>query len=397
MKYVNFLFHIYQPPTQDPRVLDRIVDECYGPLSELFLELADLRFTLNIAYSLVEQLGDRHPEVLDRLRQAWAAGTLELTDTAAYHPILPLIPREEARRQLAINREGLQRWLGPGFRPEGVFPPEMAIDGGLAGLLAEAGYRWAVADDGILAHFGRPIPYDWVYRFAGIAVLLRSNHWSNRFANADAAWTDGAGAFGDLRDGLAAWMGARDGYLIVSVDGETFGHHHKHLGAPFLRHLFTPFRDAPEGLRLTHLGEIHANPAFKQREGFIPPGSWSFDPVDIERGDHFAWWKASGNNIQADLWALLDLVRVEVGRTSNPGLRGQMDRALYSCPFWYASIWKFNAGQVYKGASLLMETLQAATALSGDIRSLGRGERLLRNLVTACEVQRHARRRGGRG
>jgi len=395
VKYVNFLFHIYQPPTQDPRVLDRIVEECYGPLSELFLELADLRFTLNIAYSLVEQLQDRHPEVLDRLHKAWAAGTLELTATAAYHPILPLIPPEEARRQLQINLEGLQGWLGAGFAPQGVFPPEMAIDGGLAGLLAEAGYRWAVADDGILAYFERPIPRDWVCSFAGIAVFLRSNFWSNRFARADATWVDGTCVFRDLRDGLAAWTGDRDGYLIVSVDGETFRQHHKRLGAPFLRQIFAPFRDPAHGMRLTHIGELHANPAFAQRPGFIPPGSWSFDPMDMERGDHFAWWKAQGNTIQADLWALLDLVRNQVERTGGPDLRGQMDRACYSDTFWYASVSMFNPGQVYKGASLMMEILQAALALTCDTRSLERGERLLRSVVTACEAARHRRRRRG--
>jgi len=397
LKYVNFLFHIYQPPTQDPRVLDRIAEECYGPLSELFIELADLRFSLNIPYSLVEQLQVGHPEVLDRIRRAWAAGTLELTATAAYHPILPLIPENEARRQLAISLEGLRRWLGPGFAPEGVVPPEMAFDGGLAGLLAEAGYRWTVADDGILTHFGRPIPCDWVYRFVGLSVFLRSNYWSNRFANADPIWTDGGRAFRDLRNGLADWMGDGDGYLIISVDGETFGHHHKRLGADFLRQLFTPFRDPPGDIRLTHLADLHANPVFGRREGFIPPSSWSFDPVDIDREGPFASWKARGNPIQAQLWALLDLVRDEVERTGDPGLRGQLDRALYSCTFWYASLWSFDPGQVYKGASLMMEILQAATAWSDRTNALERGERLFRDLVTACEVQRYALSKGPRG
>lgn len=392
MKYVNFLFHIYQPPTQNPQILERIVDECYMPLVELFVEFSDLRFSLNIPFSLVEQLERAHPEVLDRIRQAHADGTLELTATAAYHPILPLIPEDEVQRQLEINLKGNRRYLSQDFDPEGVFPPEMAFDGGLAGLLAQDRYRWAVADDGILGHFDRPIPYDWIYQFAGIGVFLRSNDWSNRFATADPNWREGADAFRDILDGLEQWMGPRDGYLVIALDGETFGHHHKRLNADFLRGLFEPFREHQDRIRLSHLSSLFDNPRFPKRSGFIPPGSWSFDAVDIHRGDHFAWWKAIGNEVHAYQWALLDLVRNEVGKSADEGLRREMDKALYSCTFWYASIWQFNpdsAGQVYKGAFLLMKILQAAVAQPERIEPLERGERMLRDLVTRIEIERH--------
>lgn len=394
MKYVNFLFHIYQPPTQSPEVVDRIVAECYQPLSELFLEFSDLRFTLNITYSLVELLKDPYPAVLANIRRAHAAGALELTATGAYHPIFPLIPEDEVRRQLQINHDGNRRDLMPAFAPEGVFPPEMAFDGHLATILGEEGYRWTVVDDGILGYYDRPIPYDWIYTFAGIGVFLRSNHWSNQFAKGHERWSHGADAFDDLCQGMHIWMGDNDGYLIIAADGETFGHHHKTRGTPFLRDLFTAFRDHQDEIRLAHLSSIFDNPAFTKRRGFIPPGSWSFDAADIAHDDFFSWWKAKGNARHQLQWELAELVLDQVNRQgSDTPLRRDMDRALYSCPFWWASFWKFHpdsVGEIYKGAFLLMEILQRATAIREDQQTLERGERLLRDLVTQIEIDRHS-------
>lgn len=395
MKYVNFLFHIYQPPTQSPGVVDRIVAECYRPLTELFLEFSDLRFTLNLTYSLVELLKDPYPEVLANIRAAQVAGTLELTATGAYHPIFPLIPEEEVRRQLRINRDRNRRDLAPDFNPVGVFPPEMAFDGHLATILHDEGYRWTVADDGIMGWFDRPIHYDSIYTFAGIGVFLRSNHWSNRFAQDHGQWPTGADAFRDLHRGMQKWMGDKDGYLVIAVDGETFGHHQKTRDTSFLRDIFTAFRANEDEIQLSHLSALFDNPAFSKRPGFIPPGSWSFDPVDIAHDDYFSWWKAKDNERHRILWELTELVLDQATRTADEKLRGQMDRALYSCPFWWASFWKFHpesVGEIYKGAFLLMGILQRAAAINGQQPEVERGERLLRDLVTQVEIDRHRAR-----
>jgi len=127
MKYVNFLFHIYQPPVQQNDVLDRIVREAYEPLTRVIRDFADLRFTLNVNFSLIELLNERSPQVIENIRTAYENGTLELTATGAYHPLFPLIPQREVQRQLELNQQGNERLLAANFQPEGVFPPELAL------------------------------------------------------------------------------------------------------------------------------------------------------------------------------------------------------------------------------------------------------------------------------
>jgi len=41
------VLHAYQPPTQDPVILDRIVNNCYLPVTNLLLEDPELKITLN--------------------------------------------------------------------------------------------------------------------------------------------------------------------------------------------------------------------------------------------------------------------------------------------------------------------------------------------------------------
>src|SRR5438093_1547674 len=109
MKYVNFLFHIYQPPVQEDEILAQIVQQSYEPLTRIIREFEDLRFTLNVNFSLVELLNERFPQVIDNISKAYDSGTLELTTTGAYHPIFPLIPPSEIQKQLELNQRGNQR------------------------------------------------------------------------------------------------------------------------------------------------------------------------------------------------------------------------------------------------------------------------------------------------
>nr|VFJ93148.1 MAG: hypothetical protein BECKH772A_GA0070896_100538 [Candidatus Kentron sp. H]VFJ94035.1 MAG: hypothetical protein BECKH772B_GA0070898_100548 [Candidatus Kentron sp. H]VFK00700.1 MAG: hypothetical protein BECKH772C_GA0070978_100518 [Candidatus Kentron sp. H] len=61
MKYVNFLFHIYQPPIQDHWIVAKIVEESYPPLTQAIRDFPDLPFTMNINLSLVEDLYEFAP------------------------------------------------------------------------------------------------------------------------------------------------------------------------------------------------------------------------------------------------------------------------------------------------------------------------------------------------
>src|SRR3972149_1379683 len=105
MYWASFL-HIYQPPTQTEEVTRKVTDECYRKLVDLLLRHPDARVTLNINACLTEQL-DRYGlhDVIDGRRALAERGQIELTGSAMYHPILPLIPAGEMRRQIEMNTE----------------------------------------------------------------------------------------------------------------------------------------------------------------------------------------------------------------------------------------------------------------------------------------------------
>ena len=393
MKYVNFLFHIYQPPVQDAQTLAEVVEQSYRPLTRQIKAFPDLRFTMNINLSLVELLSGPFSDILEDIREAHDRGSLELTATGAYHPVFPLIPLQEVQRQIQLNDAGMHRLLSDSYKPEGIFPPEMAFEGRLVSLFKSLGYKWTIADDGNLKYYGIEVPKNTIYSFDGLAVFLRSNMWTNRFADYRGQWTHGDQFVRELGASLEAWMGTDDGYLIIALDGETFGHHHPQLGESFLIELFEALSHSKDRLRTAHLSDIYNR--FPLISQFIPPGSWSTDQADVQSGDYFSWWNSKDNSIHQLQWRLTNLVLDKVRHLDNKDLDEQMDKALYSCQYWWASHWKFNSQEIYKGAFNLMRILQEAASVSGHRdEQISEGEVILRQLVT--EVEREAHRREGR-
>ena len=387
MKYVSFLFHIYQPPIQSDDIISKIVQESYLPLTKQILAFNNLKFTLNVNYSLTEHLDKIAPEVLDNIRQAYNNGNghLELTTSGAYHPIFPLIPEAETIKQLELNNEGNKNKLISSFAPQGVFPPEMAFDPRLATLFHYLGYKWTVADDFSLGYYGIETPYNKIYTCDGVAVFLRSNFWSNKFANYKDQWCwQSAKEFvAELEDNLNDWIGEGDGYLIIALDGETFGHHVKDLGEEFLFELFQTFADSKH-IELANFYDLLK--IFKHITQFVPPSSWSMNEADVQNRDYFSWWKSRGNKIQALQWEFTYYVLQKVGKITDENIKKELNRALFSCQYWWASFWNFDAGQIYNGAFNLMCILQHVAELIHDnYEKIEEGERIFRQLVTEVE------------
>ncbi len=390
MHYITFLFHIYQPPVQDNKILAKIVEQSYGPLTRLIRQNHDLKCSLNINFSLVELLNGTFPQVIENIRSAYEYGNLELTATGAYHPLFPLIPLKEVKRQIAINQAGNRRLLSAAYNPEGIFPPELAFDGPLVSLFKTLGYKWTIADDSNVQYYGVEVPYNNVYSFNGFAVFLRSNLWANRFANYRGEWPRGKDFVEELLGSLDRWMGDDDGYMIIALDGETFGHHHPALDDVFLSGVFEALHSAGDRLRTAHLADLLCQ--FPIVPSFIPPGSWSTDQADTRNRDFFSWWKSRRNRIHQLQWQFTNLVLEKVRRLDEEEINEDMDRALYSCQFWWASYWKFNPPEIYKGAFNMMRILQKAMDMLGrpDHRWLKEGEVIFRELVTEIEKKRRA-------
>src|SRR5690242_12085629 len=94
--YIVYLFHIYQPPWQTKEVLEENYNKYYLPLLEVLESRPEYKVTLNISASLTEQLArENKAEFFERVKKLVLKGQIELVGSAAYHPVLPLIPEEE--------------------------------------------------------------------------------------------------------------------------------------------------------------------------------------------------------------------------------------------------------------------------------------------------------------
>ena len=399
MKYLNLFFHIYQPPVQDNTIIQKIVRESYEPLTRMFLNFSDLKFTLNINFSLTDKLGQTAPQIIGNINRAYTQGNLELTESGAYHPIFPLIPFDEIRRQITINNEGNRRLISNEYNPRGIFSPGMAFEARLAPLFKSVGYDWTIADDGNLDYYGIDVPNDKIYCCEGLGVLLRSNLWSNKFADYKGQWKSGNDFVTELLSGLSSWIDnndnneerERDGYMIIGLDGETFGHHCKDLGEKFLHEMCEAFRENRDKLQLVHLSNIFEH--FPHISQFIPPGSWSTDRVNIAQRDYFSWWKSPQNKIHTLQWEFTYFVLDVVRRIYDAGINNEMDKALYSCQYWWASCWKFDPGQIYKGVFNMMRILQhAAELLGNNYERIKEGEEIFRDLILEIKREEYNRR-----
>lgn len=152
--------HMHQPPgnielllESNPWEADQIIS-CYArPVRYInkYKESANI----NIGFSgiLLEQLTDRAlqsqmadiynmEEVLSQYR---ATKQIEIIGMGYYHPIFPLIPREDWMSQLLLGREKAKEVFGE--YPIGFWPSEMAFSIEMIPSLRQAGYEYVIVDD----------------------------------------------------------------------------------------------------------------------------------------------------------------------------------------------------------------------------------------------------------
>jgi len=376
MYYLSFLFHLYQPPTQLGFVIDRITEECYRPLSDIFNSGLSPKFTVNMNYSLTELLRERgHTDVLDNLKSAMESGNLEFVDSGAYHPIFPLIPESEVIRQLKINNDGNRAVFGDKYKPRGVFPPEMCYSSRIAKIIKKIGYEWLVTDDLPYTYYDPNIPWNTICRVEGAGVFLRSNSWSNEISFHQWKGTDFIEKAEDI---MRTAFGDGDGYMIIAMDAETFGHHHKYYHEKFLHSLLHAMRNKTN-IKLAKMSDVFDK--FKMKEAFVPPSTWSASLQDLHSDDPYPLWQSKFNPIHHNQWQLTHHVLRAAIRSGDAEARNLMDKALYSCQNWWASLGNFDPSQIYRGAYLLMDTLERSSKVLNDAEVLRIGRDLYNNLV----------------
>ena len=328
-----FGVHLYQPPNQKLGILRKITEESYLPLIKAVLSHDKAFIAVDIARSAIEKLEEMNSdqEFLKKLEEALGIGKVSLVNTGAYHPIFPLIPEEEVIRQVKLNEAKLFQMFHQ--KPTGVFPPEMALNAEVIEVLDKAGYLWTITDDIPFSCYGS-VPFDWIpkQKQSEIAVFLRSNFWSNRIAFNS---VNGREFVEILEKDLTSWFENQDGYLIIWMDWETFGHHKK----GFIESFINPFFDKIAESKKVHLvSPDYLLEKYPRKETNIPSGSWSTSASDFRSENYWPLWKDPNNEFHELWWELANLILKIKGEIKDEETLTVFDKALYSCQTWQFSM-----------------------------------------------------------
>ncbi len=355
--YWASLLHIYQPPGQKKQIINQVVKESYEQILSILEARPKVRISLNICACLTEQLIEYgHQGVVERIKKLAEKGQIELTGSAKYHPILPLLPETEVIRQIKLNEDLNQKYFGKIWRskPKGFFLPELAYNKKTGRIIQSLGYQWIVLDE--IARNGKfgQVLFNQVYEtkdlFHGqkkpeLKIIFRNRGLSLLF-------------FGKWLDSLDKFFSAvkndkrSSKFLITAFDGENLGHHRKHLAA-----LWAKILDQPEIQTITYsdyLQFLRVRPAIDVIGVEPLPSSWSTEVKDLEKDIFYPLWQHPKNQLHRLQWQITNLViKMMKESQDNPNYkkaRGFLDQALASDQYWWASAkpW-WNPGIIERG------------------------------------------------
>jgi alpha-amylase len=153
-----YAIHNHQPDGNFGHVFQQSYDDCYKPLVDALADAPHARVALHHTGALLEWIERERPEYLEKMRTLVSRGQVELLGGGFYEPMLAVLPERDARGQIEMMSEWLEQRFG--VRPEGMWLAERVWEPGLAKLIADAGMKFTLVDDG---HF----------RAAGLDGLLR--------------------------------------------------------------------------------------------------------------------------------------------------------------------------------------------------------------------------------
>jgi alpha-amylase/alpha-mannosidase (GH57 family) len=375
----NFL-HIYQPPTQTEEIVRKVSMESYRTIVRVLKEYPGGKVTFNINGVLTEQL-IRYDfnDIIKDLQKIAERGQIEFTGSAIYHPILPLIPKEEVIRQIELNTQINRKYFGDIYNPKGFFPPEMCYSYEVAQIAAELGFKWILIDE--ISFNGKigSVSYDRLYRIQGLDNFLV--FFKDRPFSAGITY----GMYPSAKPFLDAVKDRLDKhtYLLSGTDGEVYGHHRRgqeKLLIEVFNHRYLKTCTISELINL-----------FKQQDTVNPlPSSWSTWEDEMAQGIPYPQWQYPGNRLHKLQWQLLyEVINIFKKVPDDiPGFneaRQSLDRGLHSCQFWWASCrpwWsvemiEWGAQELYQAVQLVKDILD-----DGQKRKI---ERLYQSVVNTAK------------
>lgn len=350
--WVNIV-HLYQPPTCDKATLDVVVNECYRPLSEKLLATPTWRLTANISASLDHLLHEfGHKDILQNFKTLIERGQIELIDTAAFHPILPLVPEQEVRKQISINQEMHAQYLGITTAANGFWLPECAYSSDVAKIIKDMGYTWIVLDEISYNGSGNPIDPTVAYEIEkiGLRVVFRNREHSRTYVPKHIQTLFEQNNLPQI--------------IITATDGELYGHRY-HDVSDWLQQVL-----ANKAITTTTVQD-YLKTLTTTKPCSPVASNWDSEVEELANDLPYFQWKNPNNTIQELLWDLATtaygLIEANEGIEEYWWARQHLERGLSSCHFWWASgkdfelfshpAWKPD--EIEKGATELIKGIRS--------------------------------------
>ncbi|MBY9016645.1 MAG: hypothetical protein KGD68_13210 [Candidatus Lokiarchaeota archaeon] len=375
MIYWAPLLHMYQPTFQDSRVLQQIDKECYKPLLRMLDEHDNVKISFNINAVLIEMLNEFDLcDTIEILQNLESSNKIEITGTAKFHPILPLIPQKESEHQIKINEEiiknNFKHWERGGF-----FPPEMSISSQVAKYIRELGYKWVIMS-------GIACPVDWltdqIYTSPnGLMLFFRDDILSNKIAfNNITAKGFVEEIKGKLKENKEQKQ--KNKFIITAMDSETFGHHIKKFERTFLSKALELINEQKE-IKMEFISDLSKFFPINEEKIIPKDSSWSTTYDDMKADIPYPLWDHPDNRVHTLYWKIVRSLNNLMNLIDNLDLnqnwdaerhyntsRWFYDRGICSDTTWWGNpdrgTWSPNL--IYKGIELLMRSaLNAQLAL----------------------------------
>jgi len=324
--------------TNNEAIFKKVAEKSYLPTNQLLLELLhkhpQFRVSFSITGTLIEQMEQWSPEVLQSFKEIFSTGQAELVGETYYHSLSFFYSRFEFVKQVRMHEEKVKSVFG--ITPQVFRNTEFAYNNDLAHWADKTGYK------GILTEGWDPI-LDWrspnyVYKPSNaenISLLLKNYRMSDDigFRFSDKHWRE----WPLTAEKYVNWINSLDKdqtNINLFMDYETFGEHQwsdtgifdflKELPQEFLRHEGNTFMTPSEAID-----------AFEPVDEIDIP--YTITWADTER-DLTAW---VGNDMQKQAIKLLFELENDILATEDKVLiddwrRLQIsDHTYYMCTKWF--------------------------------------------------------------
>ena len=154
MKNVNLVLglHMHQPVGNFPEVVDRITKEVYAPVLEVLAKHPGVAVNLHVSGPLLEAWVEKHPDLLQKLKELVGTGRVEMLSGGFYEPVLVEWSEEDRDGQLGKMNGWLKERFG--VTPQGVWLAEGVWGPSLCHAFGRAGFQYTIVEGSFFQQAG---------------------------------------------------------------------------------------------------------------------------------------------------------------------------------------------------------------------------------------------------